>query len=88
MLTSASRQISLSVAFSLSGYWAEDCDRRILPAMEEPVLPAFFGHIVVYLLVISMIILVYFLFSRRRQKQPPPYEQATNHTPPPPYYLI
>ncbi|PIO67922.1 hypothetical protein TELCIR_10312 [Teladorsagia circumcincta] len=73
--------------FCLPGYWAEACDREILPAMPEPLLPPFFGHVVVYLVVVLLILIIYFAFGRCRSN-PPPYEEVIQEAPPPPYYLI
>ncbi|VDO34016.1 unnamed protein product [Haemonchus placei] len=67
--------------FCLPGYWAEACDREILPAMPEPLLPPFFGHVVVYLVVVTNA-------SYRCRSKPPPYEEVIQEAPPPPYYLI
>ncbi|KAL6740151.1 hypothetical protein Aduo_013536 [Ancylostoma duodenale] len=72
--------------FCLPGYWGEACDREILPAMHEPLLPAFFTHIVIYLLVVLVIVLTYFMFDRYRSR-PPPYKEVIKDAPPP-YYLV
>ncbi|EYC24918.1 hypothetical protein Y032_0013g2177 [Ancylostoma ceylanicum] len=71
---------------SVDGYWGEACDREILPAMHEPVLPAFFTHIVIYLLVVLVIVLTYFICDRYRSR-PPPYKEVIKDAPPP-YYLV
>lgn len=55
---------SIKGSIIFSGYWGEACDREILPAMHEPVLPAFFTHIVIYLLVVLVIVLTYFICDR------------------------
>ncbi|KHJ91940.1 hypothetical protein OESDEN_08181 [Oesophagostomum dentatum] len=71
---------------NFAGYWGEACDREILPAMSEPVLPAFFNHVVLYLLVVLTAVLIYFIFDRYRSK-PPPYREVIKDAPPP-YYMV
>ncbi|CAJ0604115.1 unnamed protein product [Cylicocyclus nassatus] len=72
--------------YCLPGYWGESCDRRILPAMSEPVLPAFFTHVVLYLIIVFIVISSYLVYDRCRSR-PTTYIRVIKDAPPP-YYMV
>ncbi|KAE9421412.1 hypothetical protein Angca_001934, partial [Angiostrongylus cantonensis] len=72
--------------FCLPGFWGEACDRKILLALGDPRLPAFFAHVIVYSIVVIFMLVTYYTWNWYRSK--PAYYQEMKREPPPPYSTI